>query len=381
MSEVLRKIYGSVLAVRPPVPATVNKAGANYKSEVTHLSYSPRTAYDEWLAICEGILELGGDAIFDYEAEDDPLLGHAALVLDGEGNIHAEGSKEILAKIDQVQTGRVFAANGPWVTTSEKKLRVLMPNMLAHRTRETTYYRQLLERVAESTKRDIYLVDNPHRWEGMADVAAVGERVVLTHTIEGNYDRGVGKKTMRSSRAGVEYAADFAGVEANERIFAELIYPHFHGDTVHFGARPTNSTPKLVHYSGGLFGDGAQHVKNELGEAAIAPIERDDAVEKYAGNSRQVAQGLLVPDGVSDRFLGDMKNLGLRTLTVPLFELFGKAGGGPACATLYLPVDLALPQQDRLRYSQRRDEAKKRRERYAEKLTVLPEFFEGRARG
>ncbi len=41
--------------MRPPVPATVNKAGANYKSEVAHLSYSPRRAYDEWLGICEGI--------------------------------------------------------------------------------------------------------------------------------------------------------------------------------------------------------------------------------------------------------------------------------------------------------------------------------------
>jgi hypothetical protein len=381
MSEVLRKIYGSTLAVRPPVPATVNKAGANYKSEVAHLHYSPRTAYDEWLEICEGILELGGDAIFDFEPEDDPLLDAGALVLDGDGKIHAEGSTEILAEIDEVQTGRVFAANGPWVTTCEKSLRVLMPNMLAHRTRETAYYQKLLERVAESTKRELSVVRNPHRWEGMADVAAVGERVVLTHTVEGNYDRGAGKKTMRSSRAGVEFAAEFAGLEKNEKIFAELVYPHFHGDTVHFGARPTSGGAALVHYAGGLFGDGATHVAQELGREKIVPIERDDAVDKYAGNSRQVTNGLLVPDGVSEQFINSMNQLGLRTKKVPLFELFGKAGGGPACATLYLPVDLGLPTKDPLRYSQRREETRARRMRYAEKLTVLPEFFEGRARG
>mgnify|MGYP006201296293 CR=1 FL=1 len=28
---------------------------------------------------------------------------------------------------------------------------------------------------------------------------------------------------------------------------------------------------------------------------------------------------------------------------VALFELFGKAGGGPACATLYMPDDLPVP--------------------------------------
>ena len=51
----LRDVYGDLLVVRPPVPATVNKAGANYKSEVAHLTYSPRRAYDEWLSILDAI--------------------------------------------------------------------------------------------------------------------------------------------------------------------------------------------------------------------------------------------------------------------------------------------------------------------------------------
>ena len=48
--SILPDVHGELLIVRPPVPATVNKAGANYKSEVTHLAYSPRRAYDEWLS-------------------------------------------------------------------------------------------------------------------------------------------------------------------------------------------------------------------------------------------------------------------------------------------------------------------------------------------
>src|SRR6478736_4382701 len=100
----LRDVYGTLLVVRPPVPATVNKAGANYKSEVTHLEYSPRRAYDEWLSILDGIVACGGDAIYQFEAVDDPFLDHARLEVDGEGGIHPAGSRELLGMMDTVMT-------------------------------------------------------------------------------------------------------------------------------------------------------------------------------------------------------------------------------------------------------------------------------------
>ena len=111
-----RDVYGDLLIVRPPVPATVNKAGANYKSEVTHLEYSPRRAYDEWLSILDAIVACGGDALYQFEAADDPFLDHDALEVDGDGAIRPAGSREVLGRLDDVMTGRVFAANGPWVT-------------------------------------------------------------------------------------------------------------------------------------------------------------------------------------------------------------------------------------------------------------------------
>ena len=92
----LRDVYGDLLIVRAPVPATVNKAGANYKSEVAHLDYSPRRAYDEWLSILDAIVACGGDALYQFEAADDPLLDHAALEVDGDGAIHPAGSREEL---------------------------------------------------------------------------------------------------------------------------------------------------------------------------------------------------------------------------------------------------------------------------------------------
>jgi hypothetical protein len=215
----------------------------------------------------------------------------------------------------------------------------------------------------------------------MADVATVGDRVVLTFAVPGHYDAATTPKSERSTRAGVGFAGDFIGVPEDARIYAELVYPHFHGDTVHFGARPPGKAPVLIHYRGGLYGDGADGVARSLGADQIVAISRDDAIEQYAGNSRQVVNGLLVPDGVSSRFIEDAERLGLVTHRVPLFELFGKAGGGPACATLYMPRSLAVPDKLGLRYSATRDRVRARRERIPEALRVDREYFAGKVRG
>jgi hypothetical protein len=376
----LGDVYGEVLIVRAPVPATVNKAGANYKSEVAHLEYSPRRAYDEWLSILDAIVACGGDAIVALEPEDEPLLDHRVLEVDAEGAIRAAGSREVLGVMEGVMTGRVFAANGPWVTVRDRTLRAVMPHMLAHRRAEAPYYRALLGELAAASGLALELAENPHRWEGMADVAVIDELVVLTYAVPGHYDEGIATKTERSSRAGVAFAADFAGVPEAARIYCELVYPHFHGDTVHFGARPIAGPGVLVHYPGGLWGDGASRVASALG-ARIVPIDRHDAVEEYAGNSRQVARGVLVPEGVSAAFLARMEGLGLTPHRVPLYELFGKAGGGPACATLYLPRTLAIPDALPLRYSVSRASVHARRERIPEKLVVDPGYFTTKPRG
>lgn len=375
--SVLRDVYGDLLIVRPPVPATTNKAGANYKSEVAHLTYSPRRAYDEWLQILDAIVACGGDALYQFEAADEPYLDHAALEVSGDGAIHPAGSREVLGNLADVMTGRVFAANGPWVVKRDGALVAVMPNMLAHRRAEGDYYRALLTAIDP----DISIVDNPHRWEGMADVAVVGERVVLTYAVPGHYDQHTTPKSGRSTRAGVAFAADTVGVPEAARVYAELVYPHFHGDTVHFGARPTHRGPVLVHYPGGLWGDGAEVVARALGTDAIVEIARDDAVEQYAGNSRQVKTGVLVPDGVSDGFIGALDRLGLAAHRVPLFELFGKAGGGPACATLYMPQGLDVPAASPFRYAVTRDRVRARRDRIPETLRVDASYFEGKVRG
>jgi hypothetical protein len=278
-------------------------------------------------------------------------------------------------------TGRVFAANGPWVSVQGGALRAVMPNMLAHRQAEAAYYRSLLEQIAAASGLALEVADNPHRWEGMADIAAVGDQVVLTYAVPGHYDQGTTPKSSRSSRAGVAFAADFTGVPESARVYAELVYPHFHGDTVHFGGRPVGGPPVLIHYRGGLFGDGADIVSRALGVDRIVAVAQHDAVDEYAANSRQVGNGVLVPDGVSTTFITDLERLGLSTHRVPLFELFGKAGGGPACATLYMPRQLSLPEKLAFRYSTTRDTVRARREKIPETLHVDRAYFAGKSRG
>src|SRR5205085_2775173 len=154
----LADVYGDLLVVRAPVPATVNKAGANYKSEVTHREYSPLRAYDELLSILDAIQASGGDAIYQFEPADDVFLDHASLSVDAAGAIHPGDSRETLGDMDEVLTGRVFAANGPWVTRSDDALRAVMPNMLAHRRVEAAYYESLLAHVAAAASLRLDLV-------------------------------------------------------------------------------------------------------------------------------------------------------------------------------------------------------------------------------
>jgi hypothetical protein len=335
----------------------------------------------------------GGDALFQFEAVDEPYLDTGALEVDAAGAIRPAGSTDVLGALDDVMTGRVFAANGPWVSVRDGALRAVMPNMLAHRQAEAPYYTELLGELASAANLSLEIAANPHRWEGMADVAVVPgvgdgstpapaeDRVVLTYAVPGHYDHETSPKSPRSTRDGVAFAATFTGVPEDARIYAELVYPHFHGDTVHFGARPTTGAPVLVHYAGGLYADGAEIVARALGERRIVPIGKDDAVEQYAGNSRQVGAGVLVPDGVSATFIAVLERLGLATHRVPLFELFGKAGGGPACATLYLPRTLAVPRHHPARYSVSRARVRARRERVPERLRVDPAFFTNKLRG
>jgi N-dimethylarginine dimethylaminohydrolase len=212
----------------------------------------------------------------------------------------------------------------------------------------------------------------------MADVTAVGELAILTHAVAGHYDAGVAPQVQRSTLEGARFAADALLVPDAQRLFVELRYPHFHGDTVHFAARAEDGH-RLLHYQGGLWGDGSRRISDRLKGSVVAIGERD-AVDAYAANSRQIARTVLATEGVSPQFEAQLKTLGLDLVRLELAELFGKAGGGPGCATLYLPSNLDVPTDSPLRYSRMRELAHQRATRIPSRVTVAADFFDLRTK-
>jgi N-dimethylarginine dimethylaminohydrolase len=378
--QALEHLISSLVLMRAPSPVTLNKAGANYRSEVPHLEYYPRAAYAEWLAMCDAIVASGGDAIVYFEPEDERFLDVEQLHVHADGRIVAGDSQKPLGTVNDVLTGRVFSANGPWVLVDNKSMRALLPNMLAHRVDELPYYRHVLSMLAEQAGLELNVVQNPHHWEGMADVVACGDRLLLTYTVAGHYDAGLKPKTLRSSLEGAHYAKEFSRLDPQQCVFAELVYPHFHGDTVQF-TLCTSEGPYLMFYPQGLVQGFAERVKEAISAERISTISRDDAVLHYAANSRQIGKGVLVPGTVSSHFVDRLSAFGLTPHRIALTELFGKAGGGPGCATLYLPENLVIPNDAPLRYSVQRKHAQSRLSRIARTLTVDPGFFAHKIRG
>ena len=91
---------------------------------------------------------------------------------------------------------------------------------------------------------------------------------------------------------------------------------------------------------------------------------------------------LVYNNGTTTAEQGDARFLAVGILPLSQsFELFGKAGGGPACATLYLPRTLAVPDDAPFRYSVSREAVRRRREAIPARLSVAPEYFAGKARG
>ena len=378
---VLDDVYGDLLVVRAPVPATCNKAGANYKSEVTHRDYSPRRAYDEWLSILDGIVACGGDAIYAFDAVDDVYLDHDALEVDAFGEIRPAGSAEVLGNLRDVETGRVFTANGPWVTLEGGRLRAVMQHMLPHRRGETRYYRDLLGRIADAIGRQ------PRDRRQPAPLGGHGRR--RRGRRQGRPDLRRPRplqsrdpaQEQRSSREGVTFAADTAGVPPEDRIYAELVYPHFHGDTVHFGARPAAGPPVLVHYPGGLWGDGPDRVLGALGlERSCRSSSTTPSTSTPATRARSAAV-CSCPTGSARASTRRSSDLGLTVHGSGSTSCSARPAAGRRARPSTCRGTLKLPADAPFRYSATRDAVRARRERIPERLTVDPDFFEGKPRG
>jgi hypothetical protein len=124
-----------------------------------------------------------------------------------------------------------------------------------------------------------------------------------------------------------------------EEVLAPLVAPkeifrfelrleaHYHGDTVMcaFG----RGRRFLLGYREGIAENAWSGLREEFGDDLIS-LGREDAA-RYAANSFSLTQGdesvLLMPDGVSERLLAQVRERGVTPITVDVSEFLKKGGG------------------------------------------------------
>ena len=106
---------------------------------------------------------------------------------------------------------------------------------------------------------------------------------------------------------------------------------HYHGDTVlcAFGS----GRRQLLVYRAGLAPASWERLLNLFGSALVELSEADAA--RYAANSFSLVRGseavLVMPAGVSDRLLAQVRDRGVTPLTVDVSEFLKKGGGSVKC--------------------------------------------------
>jgi N-dimethylarginine dimethylaminohydrolase len=194
----------------------------------------------------------------------------------------------------------------------------------------------------------------PSVWEGQADMCSLppgtsGAPLILTYGV-------------RSTRASVDEVA--AALPSGQSFHAgRLREPFFHGDTC-MDPLPAPKGPVWVVFPGAFASDEEYRAARRFASdsAEVFEISEADALA-YACNSLPVGGELLLPTGLSSRFLEAAASFGYRTRELDFGELFGKGGGGPRCLVNHLRGLAAAPPA--ARYAARRSELKERAASYA----------------
>jgi len=235
--------------------------------------------------------------------------------------------------------GSVYPANAGFLTDvdSERPLAektFYLANLLPSRAGEKAHYRRVL---AEAGFR-LAELDERFRFEGEADFFPVADAAVFTcGTLE--RQRFVPTWGLPPWRRVYGFRSD-ARLEPQ---LAEIVSPrpvhrfelvleaHYHGDTAlcAFGPRREH----LLAYREALAPRDWPRLCEVFGDAVI-PLDRADA-ERYAANSFTLTRGgesfLVLPAGVSEELLAQVRERGVTPLTVDVSEFLKKGGGSVKC--------------------------------------------------
>jgi N-dimethylarginine dimethylaminohydrolase len=244
----------------------------------------------------------------------------------------------------EAQPGTVYPANAGIMLDVDTPRpvadkRFVLSNLLPTRAGEKEHYARVLAKAGLPTCE----LHPPLRFEGEADLFPAGKRYLFTH---GRLERQrfvpafdiPPWKRVYGFRTDARVAAQLTPRLAPRPVLdLELVLEaHYHGDTA-LAAFGPNREHLLAYKEAIAPGDWPRLVKT-FGDAVIALSAQD--AKRYAANSFTYTPSgatgggesyLVLPEGVSDTLLGQIRDRGVAPVTVDVSEFLKKGGGSVKC--------------------------------------------------
>jgi len=255
------------------------------------------------------------------------------------------GLRVVVVPADAGQPGLVYPANAgflfPLDAEKPRFEKVFhLSNLIATRAGERTHY----DRVLRATGFRTAAIPEHLRFEGEADFFPAGAVHLLTH--------GRLEDQRFVPRLGVPPWKRIYGFRTDARVeplLAVLVAPrpvlrvelvleaHYHGDTALCAFGPQRE--HLLALRPAIAAESWQRLRETFGEHLLE-IADEDAV-RYAANSFAYTQSgqsgatreslLFLPDGVSDRLQGQVRERGITPVMIDVSEFLKKGGGSVKC--------------------------------------------------
>ncbi len=249
------------------------------------------------------------------------------------------GIRVVVVPPDPAHPGLVYPANAGVMSDVDLEMPLdekvfTLSNLLPSRAGEKAHYRKLLEPMGVPLDE----IDESLRFEGEADFFPAGDHFLLTcgrlekqrFVPRWGFPPWTRVYGFRTDARVEPLLADIASGREIHRL--ELILEaHYHGDTALCAFGPGRKY--LLAFRRGLTATGFSLLRDLFGEQLIE-IEDADAAH-YAANSFTFADGgdpvLVMPKGVSDRLLGQIRERDVNPVTVDVSEFLKKGGGSVKC--------------------------------------------------
>jgi N-dimethylarginine dimethylaminohydrolase len=249
------------------------------------------------------------------------------------------GVRVIVVPPDAAQPGLVYPANAGVMLDVDTprpaaERRFFLSNLLPTRAGEQAHYARVLAGVGIPTE----TIDPKLRFEGEADLFPACGRYLLTH---GRLERQrfvpalafPPWKRVYGFRTDARVEAVMAPLLAPTEILRlELVLEaHYHGDTTLCAFGPQRE--HLLVYRDALAPESWERLRRAFGPALLELAEED--AQRYAANSFTLSEGaasrLVMPAGLSERLLDQVRERGVTPLCVDVSEFLKKGGGSVKC--------------------------------------------------